>query len=346
MKDELYTPEGWVNTSLLINSPAPVVVAVGGRGIGKTYGCLRDLYRTGKNYIYLRRTQSQIDSIAIPALNPYNALQPEGINVTVRKNGKYIVDFYRNIPNENGELIPEDTPFSIGVALSTFASIRGISTAAEYVLFDEVIPERSERKNVIKEEGESFLNLIESLNRNREIQGATPVKFILLSNSNTINSKILSALGIIGTLDNMERKHKNRVMVKNGLIEIFKYTDSPISEKKKKTFLYSITDSSSDFYNMSVQNEFAAADREYVKSEPLQEYNPLVSINGITVYTHKTELKYYVISGEKATNKFSNTPLEVKAFRKAYFYLYRAMLTRKIFYSSIEVKIQYERMWE
>lgn len=342
----LYTPEGWVNTSLLINSPAPIVVAVGGRGIGKTYGCLRDLYNTEKEYIYLRRTQSQIDSIAIPALNPYNALAGENINVTVKKNGKYIVDFYRIKHDEDGKQIQDEKPFSIGAALSTFANIRGISTNAEYVLFDEVIPEKSERKNLIKEEGESFLNLIESLNRNKEIQGKPPIKFILLSNSNTINSQILSALGIIGVLDTMDRRKKNHTIIKDGMIEIFKYTDSPISESKKGTFLYSIADKDGDFYNMSVENAFAKSDREYVKSEPLKEYNPLISINGITVYSHKSDMKYYVIQGEKAPKKFNNTPLEIKAFKKAYFYLYRAMLTRKIYYSSVETKIKYERLWE
>ena len=183
MKNELYTSKGWVNTSLLINSPAPIVIAIGGRGIGKTYGCLKDLYNTGEKFIYLRRTQTQIDNISIPALNPFNALISENINVSVKKNGKYIVDFYRNFINESGEMETETEPFSMGVALSTFANIRGISSTAKYVLFDEIIPERSERKNLIKEEGESFLNLIESLNRNKEIQGLEPMKFILLSNS-------------------------------------------------------------------------------------------------------------------------------------------------------------------
>lgn len=346
MKNNLYTSEGWVNTSLLINSPSPLVIAIGGRGIGKTYGCLKDLYNTGKEFIYLRRTQTQIDNISIPALNPFNALAPEGINVTVRKNGKYIVDFYRNFPNEEGELIPENTPFSIGVALSTFSNIRGISSNADYVLFDEIIPERSERKNLIKEEGECFLNLIESLNRNKEIQGLPPMKFILLSNSNTINSQILSALNLIDVLDTMERKGKNRTTVKNGLIEIFKYSDSPISEKKKTTFLYNVASKESDFYNMSVENRFSSADREYVKSEPLKEYNPVIAVNGVTVYSHKTEQKYYIVEGEKTQKKFDATPLEIKSFRRAYYYLYKAMLTRRITYSSVKVKILFERLWE
>ena len=43
MKRELYDENGFINHSLWLSDPAPFIIALGGRGVGKTYGALLDV---------------------------------------------------------------------------------------------------------------------------------------------------------------------------------------------------------------------------------------------------------------------------------------------------------------
>lgn len=211
--NSLYTKEGWIDTDVIFNDPAPFIIMVGGRGIGKTYGILREVLRRDLRFIYLRRTQSQIDVIKLKELNPFHAINTgEGTDITTSPIGKYMCGFYH--ADEEGKSI--GAPVGIGVALSTFANIRGVDGSTyDIIVFDEFIPERHERG--IKEEGTALLNALETINRNRELQGQLPVKTIFLSNSNNLDSPILDALGALRTVDNMIRKGKTHTVIHEGL---------------------------------------------------------------------------------------------------------------------------------
>ena len=182
----LYLNDGWINASALINCPAPFVVAVGGRGIGKTYGVMRELLFRQKPFIYLRRTQVQIDACKVQELSPFAAIcRDENRYIESRTISKYVAGFVEVC----GDM---ETLRAIGLALSTFANVRGFDASGyEYVVFDEFIPEKHERP--IPYEGDAFLNVLETVNRNRELQGREPVKVIMLSNANKLDSPILQA---------------------------------------------------------------------------------------------------------------------------------------------------------
>ncbi len=342
MPKELYLKQGWINPELLFTGSGSFVIAIGGRGIGKTYGCLRYLYENHIPFIYMRRTQSQLDSVTIPALNPFNKpAQDMGVNVLCERIGKYTVGFY-NGNEQEGKVIASGEPFGIGIALSTFAAVRGLSAEQyEVILFDEIIPERHERP--IKEEGLAFANVVESINRNREIDGKKPVKTILLSNSNTMNSQILQVLGVLDILEIMRRKERS--YYNSGDIEIFRYIDSPISEKKKGTALYRVIENS-DFLRMSIDNEFSLNDYEYIGVRPLGEYSAVVSVGGLTVYRHKSKPEYYIIEGVKSSNIYQKTDRELLAFQKQYMNIFRALYKRRVVFSSPKVKIMWEGMFK
>ena len=152
----LYTLSGWIDADKIIESPYPFVLAIGGRGIGKSYGVMFGLYERQIPFIYMRRTQSQLDAVTIPALNPYNQINTDhNYNIVAEKMGKYTVGFYNGVIGEDGKTRAAGDPFSVGIALSTFASIRGMSAERfEVLLFDEIIPERHEKP--IKEEELAF----------------------------------------------------------------------------------------------------------------------------------------------------------------------------------------------
>lgn len=332
----------WVNPDCLIDSSAFITIGIGARGIGKTYGCLLELYQRQLKFLYVRRTQTQLDETTIQALNPYNRISQDiNIPIVCERLGKHSVGFYTGQKEKDGSTHPVGDPFSVGVALSTFASIRGISIDADVLLFDELIPEKHERP--IKAEGEAFLNMLESVNRNRELQGRKPLHVILLSNSNTINSQILDSIGVLKTVDEMARKGIERRIINDGLIEIIMFRDSPISEEKKKSALYRVANSD-NFKTMALDNEFSSADYEQVQSRPLREFTALVSVGNITIYKHKSKREYYVIDGVKALEQYDLTPISVNNFRRTYNYLFPYYYRERVFFSSVTAKINFERI--
>ena len=333
----------WVNADCLLDSPAFVTVAIGARGIGKTYGCLKELYERGEKFLYVRRTQTQLDETCIQSLNPYNRIAADcGYNICCERLGKHSVGFYNAERGDGDTMKATGEPFAVGVALSTFATIRGMSLDVTTLLFDEVIPERHERP--IKAEGEAFLNMLESVNRNRELSGGKPLHVILLSNSNTINSEILNSIGILKTVDEMSRRGVERKTINDGLIEIIMFRDSPISEEKKQSALYRVANNT-DFSAMALDNNFARSDYEQVQARPLKEYNMLCSVGDITICKHKSKREYYIIDGAKAAQRFDNTPISVSNFKRTYNYIYMYYLKQRVFFASVTAKIYFERMY-
>ena len=343
----LYLDSGYVNARLWFDDPAPFIVALGGRGIGKTFGAL-SVFAEGAadagKLVYMRRTQAQIDACKLPELNPFKSVNYVcGTNILLTAMGKYTAGIY-NGKEVDGVLRPDGEPRGIGIALSVFSNIRGVDGLGyETVIYDEFIKESHERP--IKNEGDAFLNCYETLNRNREIQGRKPLKMILLSNTNDLASPVLASMGLIEVIERMQRRGKERSTAAGGAVSIYLYQDSPISAAKKSTALYKLTNAGGDFAAMALDNAFSAANYEFVEQRPIAEYTPLVSVGNVTVYRHKTQRAFYVVRGVKAEQHYSTLPLNLKAFRHDHWYLYEALLNRELRYSSAAVKIEFESVW-
>ena len=334
-----YTPDGWVNAAAVMDDPATFCVCVGGRGIGKTFGILREILDRELKFIYLRRTQSQIDTIKLKELNPFRAVNEVcGYDIVSGPLGKYMGGFWHSTLDGK----PVGDPIGIAVALSTVANIRGMSTDASAIVFDEFIPERHERP--IRAEETAFLNCLETFNRNREFQGKGPMKVILLSNSNDLDSPILSAIGALRPLDEMIRKRQTYRQLYDGEVAIYRYLNSPITEKKRKTVLYKVS-ANDEFTSMALENEFSKSNYENVGRVDLKQFLPLVSIGRMTVYEHKSGRLYYVTDGIKCENCYTLFPNSLAAFQRKYWYIREAMLLMKIRYANAPVKIQFEKIW-
>ena len=341
----LYDENGYVNHALWYQDPAPFVLALGGRGTGKTYGALLDVVagQYGK-IVYVRRTGQQIDSIKVPELNPFKAVNiATGSDLVISAMSKNVAGIYHG-QVVDGVIKPSGDPLGIAVALSVFASIRGID-GSDYqtILFDEAIKENHEKP--IKDEATAFLNLYESLNRNRELSGGKPMKCLILANSNDLRGAILDALGVVDIIDSMLRKGQEFKRCRNGMLSIYLYQNSPISGMKAKSALYQIANNH-DFAEMALDNKFSYANYERVASRPLREYFPLVSIGDITVYQNNADSdSFYVVDGIKAQEQYTTYPVSLKAFKADYFYLYEALLDKRLYYASASVKIRFERIW-
>lgn len=339
MGNDLYLPAGWVNAARLVDAHAPFVVAVGGRGVGKTYGVLRLLLERGARFIYLRRSQSQIDACKVPELMPFAAVcRDTGIAVNVKALSKYVCGFYRADAEQGAPA------FCVGVALSTFANIRGFDGSGfDHVVFDEFIPESHERRT-IAHEGEAFLNVLETVGRNRELQGRGELHTILLANANKFDSPILDAIGATSYLDRMIRRGQEWGRYLDGDLEIYHYINSAVSEAKASTALYRVA-KSRDFVNMAIANAFSADTYKNVGTRPLQEFYLLVSAAGLSIYEHKANNHYYVVEGERGEDPYGADPASLRAFRRRFIRLLYAADAGRVQFATAPAKIQFYNLW-
>ena len=196
------------------------------------------------------------------------------------------------------------------------------------LIYDEFIPEEHERP--IKEEATAFFNAYESINRNRELEGLQPVQAFCFSNSNTLDNALFVKLGIVDRVEKMSRNGRQMwTDEKRGLCVIL-LINSPISGKKAETALYKLT-SGTDFAQMALKNEWAFDETDGTVSRPLWEYRPIVTVGEITIYSHKSNGRFYASmhkTGSPPT--FGSSSTETARFRRAFSWLWAEYMSRNI----------------
>lgn len=340
----MYTSAGWANTDLFFTDPAPIVIAFGGRGIGKTYGVLKHLLEEEIPFLYMRRTQKNIEMLELDAMNPFQPLNRDlGRDISMFKAGKFFYGFYEAQTDEKtGKRHASGPMIAPAVSLSSFC--RGID-GVEYdvLVYDEFIPQKIDKK--MRGEGDAFLNAVESIQRNRAIQGRPQLKCILLSNTNSLDNDVLQALGAVEATDKLVRKGRSYGRFFGDSLAVYLFKDSPISEAKKDLAIYKVAQDQ-EFLDMALGNDFSASTYEHVESRSLDQYRPLVSIGKLTVYMHKTEDLFYVVPGVKAEERYTTLKNDFAAFKRDFQFLRIAIYDREVYYSSAAVKVAFERIWE
>lgn len=342
--NRFYTSDGWANTDLFFSDPAPFVIAFGGRGIGKTYGVLKWLLEEGATFLYMRRTQKNIEMLTLDSMNPFSPLNRDmGRNITVHRVGKFFYGFYESERDDkSGKLRPVGPMIAPAVSLAAFC--RGIDGVEyDYLVYDEFIPQEIDRK--IRGEGDAFLNAVESIQRNRHREGKPELKCILLSNTNSLDNDVLRALGAVDSVDKMVRKGKQYGRFYGDALGVYLFKDSPVSKEKAELALYRVAHDEG-FSRMALGNDFDRDTYEHVQSMKLDQYRPFVTVGDITVYIHKTDDLFYVVPGRKAECRYTLLKNDLAAFRRDYQFLRIAVYDRAVFYATAAVKIEFERIWD
>ena len=181
-----------------------LIVYVGARQVGKTYGVLKELLDTNRHILYLRRTREELEAISTnDDLNPLLPMRQEGYNL----------DFFKTSQNTwmIGDVdMASDTKRATGsrgtaMPLSYVAKMRGFNgDRFTDIVFDEFIPEETIRRS--KKESDAVLNLYTTVNGNRELKGQPPLRFWLLANAFNILDPILEAYGLIQDYERLERR--------------------------------------------------------------------------------------------------------------------------------------------
>ena len=321
----LFLDNGFVNMPRLFASRLPFIFVVGGRGTGKTYGALEYVRKQaldGKKFIYMRRTQDQVDKISQDDFSPFKSVDElTGTITTVQKMAGKTFSFID---------APSDKTLGYCFALSTFAKMRGFDASdVSTLVFDEFIPEKHERQ--IKNEAEAFFNAVETINRNRELTGGEPLQCVLLSNANNMGNPLFLELGLVSRATKMLSKGVDTYRdEKRGLMLVI-IQNSPISEAKKQTALYKLTAGSS-FQKMAIDNDFDEQCSN-LRHAPLKELRPLVGVGEITIYTHKSENWLYVSTHRTGSPPtFSSSAADLNRFRLQYMWVWEAYMMRRVYF--------------
>lgn len=325
----IYNEKGYLDFPNIRKLPFPFIFITGGRGTGKTYGALQDCILQNEKFVLMRRTQTEMDVLSTPNLNPFKKLNADhGWNYSVEKQGKYTGAIYEYSPDgtATGDAI------GLTVALSTISRIRGFDASdASVLLYDEFIPESTARP--IKDETSAFLNAYETINRNRELEGRPPLKCICMANSNRLDNPLFMGLGLVTKADEMKmKKQKICTLEKRGIV-IINMEDSPISAAKQNTALYRAA-AGTEFSQMALSNTFLGeSERGYIESRPLNEYNPICAIGEICIYKHKRKREFYVsphVSGSPPI--YGTGTAERERFKKTWGFLWITYLENRMIF--------------
>lgn len=333
---DLYTQEGWLNVPALDNIPGIwLIVIVGARQIGKTYGILKLLCEKKSPFVYIRRTKEELDLIASDSeLDPFKALEKEGKSVQLAKSGK---TFSIIEPQEDGEVLNR----GIAVALSTLSKMRGFNGSAfTDVFLDEFIPE----KTVIKRryEGDALLNAYTTINGNREIAGKPPLKLWLAANAFDQENIILQRLGLINVLDRMKRRKEEYTIVNSSCLVVRPLSKS-ITEKHAVTAMNSFLraqGSANEYLDTAVNNTFAYDNEDNIKPRSIAGHRPLCGLGEVFVYSNGSSL--YVCKSKHGKKLYRNNNTERIRCQLEFPVLRSLYADGKVYFSDAETKLAYK----
>lgn len=345
----MFDNNGYLDFQYIMDHSLTYTFIVGGRGIGKTFGALKYVLDNNVKFIFLRRTQTQIDMIKNEDLNPFRALESvlgEDYATVIKKLNKNITAVYRAEKDADGIYKACGLPLGYLMALSTIANIRGFDASdVDCLIYDEFIGEKHESK--IQHEGTAFLNAIETIARNRELSGRKPLKVIGLSNSNMLANPLFIELQLVTECEKMLKRGQTLKNLPLRDLTLILLNITPISEKKAQTSLYKLAGRDSSFSKMALDNEFTAEEMADIKSLSLREYRPIVTVGELNIYRHKSRNDYYITGHSSGSpSRYDSSPMELKRFRHDYYYLWLAYLRRAVIFESYIYKVLFEKYYE
>lgn len=326
----LYYDSGYLNWDKIINYRRPFNFVIGARGIGKTYGLLKHVIENELKILFIRRLQTQVDSLVVPSLSPFDNLNADlGTDIRFIPSGKNVYTI-----GEQCEGSKELTSYyGVATGLSTFGNLRGFSGEwVDMIVYDEFIPQDNDTR--IKKEGVALYNLYETVARNRELKGKPPVPMYCLSNSNIFASQIIVELNLLSAFEKMLVKGMEELFLDSRGAYILMPRQSPISELKKETALYKFA-GDGEYSNMALQNYFKDFDEYGIRPRPIREYRPLVKWGDICIYSHKSNGRFYATTHCSGTfEEYSTTATGTINFRRNFSYLVSAILRDNIDYET------------
>lgn len=294
---QLYTEEGWLNIEGIAKIPFLwLIVIVGARQVGKSYGIARHLM-TSKDCrgLYLRRTTDELDLISgDPDLDPFMTLKEENITAGIVKLKKSIYHYGLCEMDDDGYLHMTEEK-GLGLSLATIAKLRGFNGSGfTDVFFDEFIPETSVIKR--KNEGDSLVQAYITINGNRELKGKPPLRLWMAANALDISSPHLAAWDLTDKIRELGQSGQEYALIENGVLVVVPKSTKIIEQRKSTAIMEYLakTGASKELYDVSINNTFAYDSLDLVRKKPISGYRPFAKFGDMYVWYNADT--YYVCS--------------------------------------------------
>jgi hypothetical protein len=284
-------------------------VIVGGRNTGKTYGALKGSYERHKPFIFIKRTNKDIDLLCAGSgtigtkknqygldLSPFKSINRDtGSNVKAFKIHEGLGGFWECTAGEQGEETPSGAPVGTLISLNSVSKFKGFDMAEnDYLIFDEFIPAPWEKVN--RKEGEQLMDLYKTVSRDREHRGREPLKLICLANAVNISNPTNNILEITDVIADMQLYNieTNYIKDRGIFIRILKPNEEFEAQEEQSTIYKAMGGTA--WGQMALKNKFAFNDFTNVGRPQIKGYRPLCSY--IYKYKHyyiyQKDEKYYI----------------------------------------------------
>jgi len=329
----LYLDNHYLDMGAVISAPYPFIMVISGRGGGKTYGSLKYCLENHIKFLYLRRTKTILELITDARYQPFKRINADTGRDIVAEYGRGIGSFK---DNETGELI------GYAAALSTISNIRGFDGSdIDLIIWDEFIPEPGERLTF--NQLTAFFNAVETVGRNRELEGRQPLKSLLLSNADLIYSDVIAGLGVGEQLYQMQQEGIEQAEASPELLLIMPKLEA-FRDNKADTALYRLT-AGTAYADVALDNKFALEDRAQIRKADLRQLKPVAAISGLCFYKYKTGGKWYACSHLSGSPKqYETTTSDKKRFMREQGAIFRAHASRRLFYEDVDVQTRFRAL--
>lgn len=291
------------------------VCVLGGRGTGKTIGALMYCLQNHINFLYTRRHITQAELVASKTLSPLKAVNRNlGTEYMAAKVGKSMWGVFHSEYDESGKLRvkPQGEALATWTAVAAAAGLKGFDGLDIKVwLCDEVVLDKNERP--LTEEGAGLRSMYETVNRNREDDGAPPLLMLCLGNSDKLTNPVALEFGWVRPFMKMKKEGLTSYMPDKRTLLIL-MDDSPRKEKKRRQAMY---EDGGRYAAMAVDNDFTDDSFSRHVFYPAKELQPIARVGDLLICLHKGTRKYYMtMQYQLKAKEYDTTPIGIEKFKR------------------------------
>lgn len=316
-EDRIRYPDAWL------------YIIYSGRGPGKTYSTLWDCVEHRIPFGYIKRTQDDIELITKPEFSPFKPInRDKGTDI------KSVV-----IGGGLNRFIDGDgSGIGYALAMSAVHKYKGFDLSEiDHLIFDEFIPQKSERVN--RKEGELLLDLYLTIARDRVQRGRNELKLIMLANSTNLACPVLLTLGLVDLIADLQAQDIDEYYNPERKIYIHHITHTPSVQQDSGLLR---TMSGSAWAQASLTGSFVYNDYSAIKKLSVKGSFPVCAFiwNGNTYYVWRNRNSgIYYCCASKTNNNIPVYDLESEISAKRFWLEYgitlkAATVDGKMYYST------------
>lgn len=302
------------------------------RGPGKTYSTLRYMIEEKKRFVFMKRTIEDVNLMCARMeacdnpddndLSPFSPLNRDfgwDIYPFIISN-KGLAAFYHGQLDDEGKLQPVGELLGWIVACSAVTKFKGFSMdSADYLIFDEFIPKPWER--ISKREGDSVLDMYETISRDRIKRGRPELKLVCLANATSLNNPMFNTLDVVDIAAEMDITEREYTYTEDGTLLHFIQGDFDVSNDTKKTGIQKRMEGT-PWGVMAYGGHFGYNDFSSIGRTSLKGYKPVCSCSykKDTFYIYMKDGQYYMTHSRHNHDKIYN--LNRENDQKLFYYEY------------------------